>query len=84
MWKLYAMLSCSNKQFPLFNGAAELNCKDYDIFLKTLNYKFSNKNYDLGDIIKIKKKSLNFLLIVETLLTIISQNIIKQDVYPLN
>ena len=29
----YALLSCSNKQFPLFNGATEINCNDYDIFL---------------------------------------------------
>ena len=28
----YAMLSCTNKQFPLFNGATEINHKDYDIF----------------------------------------------------
>ena len=39
----YALLSCSNKQFPLFNGATEINHKDYDIFLKTLKYKFINK-----------------------------------------
>ena len=30
----------SNKQFPLFNGATEINLKDYDIFLKTLKYEF--------------------------------------------
>ena len=35
------LLSCSNKQFPLFNGATEINYKDYDIFLKNLKYKFS-------------------------------------------
>jgi len=34
----YALLSCSNKQFPLFNGATEINYKDYDIFLKNLKY----------------------------------------------
>jgi len=28
----YAMLSCSNKQFPLFNGATEINHKEYDTF----------------------------------------------------
>ena len=28
------LLSCTNKQFPLFNGATEINYKDYDIFLK--------------------------------------------------
>ena len=39
----YAMLSSSNNQFPLFNGANEINHKDYDIFLKNLKYKFINK-----------------------------------------
>ena len=29
----YALLSCSNKQFPLFNGATEINHKDYDLSL---------------------------------------------------
>ena len=56
----YAMLSCSNKQFPLFNGATEINHKDYDIFLK------------------LKRKNLNFLLIVETLLQIFMQKITRQ------
>ena len=58
----YTMLSSTNKQFPLFNGASEINCKDYDIFLKTLNYKFSNKNHELADIIKIKKKKFEFFI----------------------
>ena len=39
----YSMLSCSNKQFPLFNGATEINHKDYDSFLKNMKYKFNNK-----------------------------------------
>jgi len=30
----YAILSSSNKQFPLFNGATEINHQDYDVFLK--------------------------------------------------
>ena len=51
----YTMLSCSNKQFPLFNGATEINYKDYDVFLKILKYKFINKNYEISDLIKIKK-----------------------------
>ena len=54
----YALLSCSNKQFPLFNGATEINYKDYDIFLKNLKYKFVNKNYEIADLIKIKKKKI--------------------------
>jgi len=58
----YAMLSCSNKQFPLFNGATEINHEDYDSFLKTLKYKFVNKNYELADLIKIKKKKLEFFI----------------------
>ena len=58
----YAMLSCSNKQFPLFNGATEINNKDYDIFLKTLKYKFNNENYDIADLIKIKKNKFEFFI----------------------
>ena len=58
----YAMLSCSNKQFPLFNGATEINHKDYDIFLKTLKYKFVSKNYEIADLIKIKKKKFEFFI----------------------
>jgi len=58
----YAMLSCSNKQFPLFNGATEINHKDYDIFLKTLKYKFANKNHEIADLIKIKKKKFEFFI----------------------
>jgi len=58
----YSMLSCSNKQFPLFNGATEINCKDYDIFLKNLKYKFTNKNYEVGELVKIKKKKFEFII----------------------
>ena len=52
----YALLCCSNKQFPLFNGATEIDHKDYDIFLKNLKYKFTSKNHEIADLIKIKKK----------------------------
>tara|TARA_B100000029_G_scaffold407013_1_gene407805 strand:+ start:408 stop:2063 length:1656 start_codon:yes stop_codon:yes gene_type:complete len=58
----YAMLSCSNKQFPLFNGSTEINHKDYDLFLKNLKYKFTNKNYEIADLIKIKKKKFEFFI----------------------
>ena len=58
----YTMLSCSNKQFPLFNGATEINYKDYDVFLKTLKYKFINKNYEISDLIKIKKNKFEFFI----------------------
>jgi len=58
----YALLSCSNKQFPLFNGATEINYKDYDIFLKNLKYKFVNKNHEIADLIKIKKKKFEFFI----------------------
>jgi len=58
----YAMLSCSNKQFPLFNGATEINYKDYDIFLKNLKYKFINKSHEIADLIKIKKKKFEFFI----------------------
>ena len=58
----YAMLSCSNKQFPLFNGATEINHKKYDIFLKSLKYKFINKNNDIGDLIAVKKKKFEFFI----------------------
>ena len=58
----YTMLSCLNKQFPLFNGATEINCKNYDIFLKNLNYKFKNKSNFISDFIKIKKKKFEFII----------------------
>ncbi len=58
----YTFLCCSNKQFPLFNGATEINHEGYDIFLKNLKYKFSNKNYEVADLIKIKKKKLEFFM----------------------
>jgi len=58
----YAMLSYPNKQFPLFNGATEINHKDYDIFLKNLKYKFFNKKYEIADFIKIKKKKFEFFI----------------------
>ena len=58
----YATLSCINKQFPLFNGATEINHKDYDIFLKALKYKFTNKNYEIANIIKVKKKKFEFFI----------------------
>ena len=58
----YTMLSCSNKQFPLFNGATEINYKDYDVFLKILKYKFSNKNNEISDLIKIKKNKFEFFI----------------------
>ena len=58
----YAMLSCSNKQFPLFNGATEINHKDYDSFLKNLKYKFISKNYEVSNLIKIKKKKFEFFI----------------------
>ena len=56
------MLSCSNKQFPLFNGATEINHKDYDIFLKNLKYKFTNIKHEIADLIKIKKKKFEFFI----------------------
>ena len=58
----YAILSCSNKQFPLFNGATEINYENYDKFLKTLKYKFVNKNYEIGDLVKIKKKRMEIFI----------------------
>ena len=58
----YAMLSYPNKQFPLFNGATDINHKDYDIFLKNLKYKFFNKKYEIADFIKIKKKKFEFFI----------------------
>jgi len=60
--KCYAMLSCANKQFPLFNGATEINHKNYDIFLKTLKYKFINTNHEIAEIFKIKKKNFEFFI----------------------
>ena len=54
--KCYIFLSSLNKQFPLFNGATEVDHKDYDIFLKSLKYKFINNNHTIGNLVKIKKK----------------------------
>ena len=56
------MLSCSNKQFPLFNGATEINHKNYDSFLKNLKYKFISNNYEVSNLIKIKKKKFEFFI----------------------
>ena len=58
----YDMLSCSNNQFPLFNGATEINHKDYDIFLKNLKYKFLNKEHEIANLIKIKKRKFEFII----------------------
>ncbi len=58
----YTLLSCSNNQFPLFNGATEINHKDYDIFLKNLKYKFTNQNYEVSNLIKVKKKKFEFFM----------------------
>ena len=58
----YSVLSCSTKQFPLFNGATEINHKDYDIFLKTLRYKFNHDNNEVADLIKIKKNKFEFFI----------------------
>ena len=58
----YTFLSSTNKQLPLFNGAIEINYKDYDIFLKTLKYKFTNTDHEIADLIKIKKKKLEFFI----------------------
>jgi uncharacterized heparinase superfamily protein len=58
----YSILSCANKQLPLFNGATETSNKDYDIFLKNLKYKFSSKKYEVGDLLKIKKNKFEFFI----------------------
>jgi len=58
----YKVLSCENKQFPLFNGATEINHKEYDIFLKNLKYNFNNKNHEVADLIKIKKKKFELFI----------------------
>ena len=58
----YSILSCSNKQLPLFNGATETSNKDYDIFLKNLKYKFNSKKYEVGDLLKIKKNKFEFFI----------------------
>ena len=58
----YKILSSRNKQFPLFNGATEINHADYDIFLKNLKYKFSNKKNEVAGFIKIKKNKFEFFI----------------------
>jgi len=56
------MLSSANKQFPLFNGAAEINHKEYDVFLKNLKYKFTYESNEIANFFKIKKKKLEFFI----------------------
>ena len=46
----------------MFNGATEINHKDYDAFLKNLKYKFISKNNEIADLIKIKKKKFEFFI----------------------
>ena len=58
----YALLTCSNKQFPLFNGATEINHKDYGLFLKSLKYKFNNISHEVSDFVKVKKKKFEFFI----------------------
>jgi uncharacterized heparinase superfamily protein len=58
----YSFLSCSDKKFPLFNGASEINYKDYDVFLKNLKYKFNNQNYELASLTKVKNKKIDFFM----------------------
>ncbi len=58
----YSFLSCSNKEFPLFNGATEINFKDYDLFLKNLKYKFSNQNNSVSDLFKVKNKKIELFI----------------------
>ena len=57
-----SFLSCSDKKFPLFKGASEINYKDYDVFLKNLKYKFSNQNHELASLIKVKNKKIDFFM----------------------
>ncbi len=58
----FSALSSSDKKFPLFNGATETSYKDYEAFLKNLRYKFNNKEHEVLNIIKIKKKKLEFFI----------------------
>ena len=58
----YKLLCSSNNQFPLFNGATEINHKDFDIFLKNLKYKFTDKKNEVSNIIKIKNKKFDFFI----------------------
>ena len=60
--KCYKSLSYSYNQLPHFNGTTEVNCKEYDIFLKTLKYKFINDNNKNADLIKIKNKKFEFII----------------------
>ena len=57
----YKILSGSNKKLPLFNGATEVDFQLYDEFLKKFKYKFPiTKNNEVGGLVKIKKKNLEF------------------------
>ena len=80
----YLSLRSTSKQFPLFNGATEINHENYDIFLKTLKYKFIKENNEFSGFYKIKKKELKLLLIVETHHKIILQSTTRPAAYLLN
>tara|TARA_B100000700_G_C15034916_1_gene852327 strand:+ start:715 stop:2370 length:1656 start_codon:yes stop_codon:yes gene_type:complete len=58
----YKLLCNSNNKLPLFNGATEVDHKDFDTFLKNLKYRFSDKKNEASDIIKIKKKKFEFFI----------------------
>ena len=58
----YKFLCSANSQFPLFNGATEINHKDFDAFLKNLKYKFTDKKNEASNIIKINKKKFDFFI----------------------
>jgi len=58
----YLALRSTNKQFPLFNGATEINYGNYDIFLKTLKYKFIKENNEFSGFYKIKKKKIEIII----------------------
>ncbi len=58
----YMILSSSNKQFPLFNGATEINHKEYDMFLKNLKYKFTITSNEVANFFKVKEKKFEFFI----------------------
>ena len=56
--KSYKFFSNSNKTIPLFNGSSYFSYKEYDKYLKNLNYNFEKiETNNIGGILKIKNRN---------------------------
>ena len=56
--KCYNFLTNSQKKFPLFNGATEINHSNYDVFLKNFKYKFKENKNEIGGFFKVKNNKI--------------------------